>query len=91
MHNKIRVTNFKFWFQKILTSVVQLATSGVYKDVWETNMNVNPANFYGYSDIENTIHRVQTEKFVHFGDYTFLAVSVANAGICDVAFSNDKV
>ena len=54
-------------------------------------MNVNPANFYGFSNIEYTIHHVQTEKFVHFGDYTFHAVYVANAGICDVTFSNEKV
>ena len=54
-------------------------------------MNVNPVNFYGYSDIDYTIHRVRTEKFVHFGDYTFHAVYVANAGIYDVTLSNEKV
>ena len=64
----------------------------MYHKVWNTNINVNPANFFGnsYNDTLTAIQRVRNEDFVRIGDVTYLSTILTNEHICDVIFTRDR-
>ena len=65
-------------------------SSGVYRRVYETNIIVNPDNFYqsSYQATLNANDRVRREDFVRIGATTYSAVTLAKEGICDAQVSN---
>ena len=69
-----------------------MSKSGIYKDVWDKRINVNPENFYGplYSDIILSLQRVQSEDFVRIGDVSYLLLVLTKENTCDVTVSSDR-
>ena len=60
--------------------------SGVYKKVWDNNINVNPDNIQEVNDdtINTIIDRVRNENFVRIGDYTLLKFTLISGRNCDI-------
>ncbi len=70
----------------------QLAESGVYKTLWENNINVNPENIYsgGMENYLKALQRARTEKFVRLSDVGFLKDTIMTEGFCDLAVAPER-
>ena len=69
-----------------MSAQLQNAKKGVSRKIWETNMNVNPKNFYPLTQ-EGTltaIRRVQKEKFVILGSIGWHSTILERNSVCDV-------
>ena len=75
-----------------LVNMLQLNSSGVYTEIWNRNVNVNPENVYNLTrqGTRAAFERVRREKFVRIGTIVFTSFFLANEGICDVQLTNSR-
>ena len=73
---------------KYFIFIDQLAESGIYKKVWDNNIRVNEANLLSSKFV--FLHRVQTEKFVYFGEVTYLEQLIEPENACDVTMASQR-
>ncbi len=66
----------------------------MYKDVWETNINVSPENFSldKGETILTDFNRVRNQKYVKIGDASYLLALMhrSKGGFCDLALAPDR-
>ncbi len=64
---------FKTRFRVCSPSSSQKAEGGIFKKVWDTNINVNPENLAPshYGAMSAVLHRIKTENFARIGSMTF--------------------
>ena len=66
--------------------------TGVYKTVWENNINVNPENLDDNTDRakDKSYQKIQHEKYVRIGEYTELNNYLGKKQKCDVMLTEKR-
>ena len=69
-----------------------MSKSGVFKEVWNKNINVNPMNFYktAYNSRVAMLQRSRDENFVAISSLAYLSTSLAKEGFCDLVIAKDR-
>ena len=74
--------------------IFQDTKSGIYKEVWDTNINVNPENVYirgnRYKETLPALKRVQEEKFVYISGSIHSFGVISKSGVCDVTMARER-